>query len=188
MSAAHAVGLSFGGLDDQVDAAIVGGGLVQLEGEGLALAGDGGAGGILHAKQRRRSGHRLAAAGDDPVVETGEKVRAADLGLGVQDAAGLLREGQLVPGENLGVGKGLPHRGKTLEQPLDLGLVGGTDRATVTAVADVLAALHLGCGHALGAAAHLLEGDGWNFWLSNKLCCAVVVQKWINLARIFDYQ
>jgi len=34
----YAVGLAFGGLDDQVDTAVVGEGLVQLEGEGLTLA------------------------------------------------------------------------------------------------------------------------------------------------------
>ena len=38
MGAGHTVGLAFGGLDDQVDAAVVGEGLVQLEGEGLTLA------------------------------------------------------------------------------------------------------------------------------------------------------
>ena len=51
VGAAHAVGLTFGSLDDQVDAAVVGEGLVQLEGEGLALADDGGAGRVLHAEQ-----------------------------------------------------------------------------------------------------------------------------------------
>ena len=38
MGAGHTVGLAFGGLDDQVDTAVVGEGLVQLEGEGLTLA------------------------------------------------------------------------------------------------------------------------------------------------------
>ncbi len=38
MGAGHTVRLAFGGLDDQVDAAVVGEGLVQLEGEGLTLA------------------------------------------------------------------------------------------------------------------------------------------------------
>ena len=37
MGAGHTVGLAFGGLDDQVDAAVVGEGLVQLEGEGVTL-------------------------------------------------------------------------------------------------------------------------------------------------------
>lgn len=41
VSSAHAVRLTFGGLDDQEDTAIVGKGLVQLEGEGVALAHDG---------------------------------------------------------------------------------------------------------------------------------------------------
>ena len=106
--------------------------------------------------------HGSAAAGDDPVVEPGEQVGAGDLGLGAKDAAAFLREGQLVPGEDLGRGQRLPHGGQTLEHALDLGLVGGTYGATVTAVADVLAALHLCSGHALGAAAHLLEGDRRN--------------------------
>ena len=38
MGAGYAVGLAFGGLNDQEDAAVVGEGLVQLEGEGLTLA------------------------------------------------------------------------------------------------------------------------------------------------------
>ena len=37
MGAGDTVGLAFGGLDDQVDAAVVGEGLVQLEGEGVTL-------------------------------------------------------------------------------------------------------------------------------------------------------
>ena len=106
VGASHTVGLSFGGLDDQVDAAVVGEGLVQLEGEGLTLADDGGAGGVLHTDELGRSHGRLAAAGDDPVVETGEQVGAGDLGLGAKDAAAFLREGQLVPGEDLGRGQG----------------------------------------------------------------------------------
>ena len=162
MGASYTVGLAFGSLDDQVDTAVVGEGLVQLEGEGFTLADDGGAGGVLHTDELGRSHGGLAAAGDDPVVETGEQVGAADLGLGAQDAAAFLREGQLVPGEDLGRSQALPHGGKTLEHALDLGLVGGTDGAAVSAVADVLAALHLCSGHALGAAAHLLEGDGRN--------------------------
>ena len=162
MSAAHAVGLAFGGLNDQEDTAVVGEGLVQLEGEGVALAHDGGRGRVLYAEQRRRSGLGLAAAGDDPVVETGEEVGTRDLALGTQDAAGLLAEGELVPRQDLVVGQRLPHGGEALENALDICLVAGTDTAAVSAVADVLAVLHFGCGHALGAAAHLLEGDGWN--------------------------
>ena len=46
MGANHTVGLTFGGLNHEVDAAVVGEGLVQLEGEGLTLADDGGAGGV----------------------------------------------------------------------------------------------------------------------------------------------
>jgi hypothetical protein len=45
VGAAHTVGLTFGGLNNQEDAAVVGEGLVQLEGEGVTLAHDGGAGG-----------------------------------------------------------------------------------------------------------------------------------------------
>ena len=37
MGAGHTVGLAFGGLDDQVDATVVSEGMVQLEGEDLAL-------------------------------------------------------------------------------------------------------------------------------------------------------
>ena len=162
VSTAHTVGLTFGSLDDQEDAAVVGKSLVELEGEGVTLAHDGCAGRVLHAEQRGRGGLRRAAAGDNPVVETGEEVGTRDLALGAQDGTGLLREGELVPGEDLVVREGLPHGGQTLEHTLDLGLVGGTDTAAVSAVADILAVLHFGCGHALGAAAHLLEGDGRN--------------------------
>ena len=38
MGAGHTVGLTFGGLNHEVDAAVIGEGLVQLEGEGLTLA------------------------------------------------------------------------------------------------------------------------------------------------------
>ena len=44
VGAAHTVGLTFRGLDDQEDTAIVGKSLVQLEGEGVTLARDGGSG------------------------------------------------------------------------------------------------------------------------------------------------
>ena len=43
----HTVGLAFGGLNDQEDAAVVGEGLVVLEGEDISLAHDGGGGGLL---------------------------------------------------------------------------------------------------------------------------------------------
>ena len=98
VGASHTVGLALGGLDDEVQAAVVGRLLVQLEGEGLTLAHDGGAGGILHAHQLRRSHLGLATAGDNPVVEAGEQVGTGDLCLGAQDAAPLLREGRRVPG------------------------------------------------------------------------------------------
>ena len=95
MGAGDTVGLAFGGLDDQEDATVVGKGLVQLEGEGLTLADDGGAGGVLHTDELGRSHGGLATAGDDPVVETVEQVGAADLGIGAQDAAAFLREASL---------------------------------------------------------------------------------------------
>ena len=159
---AHTVGLAFGGLDDQEDAAVVSGSLVQLEGEGVTLAHDGGGAGSLHGVDLRRSHQNLAAEGDDPVVQAGEQVGARELGLGTQHAASLLAEGELVPSEDLLVGEGLPLGGEHLEDALDLGLVRSAHSATVTTVTDVLAALHLCSGHALGAAAHLLEGDGRN--------------------------
>jgi len=86
-----AVRLTLGGLDDQIDAAIVGQRLIQLEGEGVTLAHDGGAGGVLDAQEGRRDNHRLAAAGDNPVVQAGEQVGSGDLGAGAQDAAALHR-------------------------------------------------------------------------------------------------
>lgn len=53
---------------------------------------------------------------------------------------------------------------RRLKTPLTLAWswVLGPDRTAIAAIADVLAVLHL-CGrYALGAAAHLLEGDGRN--------------------------
>lgn len=49
VGAGNAIGLTFGGLDDQEDAAIVGEGLVQLEGKGFTLAHDGGGGRVLNS-------------------------------------------------------------------------------------------------------------------------------------------
>ncbi len=129
VGAGDTVGLAFGGLDDQEDATVVGKGLVELEGEGVTLAHDGGGGGILHAQEGGRYENRLAAAGDDPVVETGEQVGAADLGTGAENTAALLGEGQFVPDKDLGGGQAFPHGGKTLEHALDLGLFGSADGA-----------------------------------------------------------
>lgn len=141
VSAAYTVGLTFGGLNHEGDAAVVSEGLVQFEGEGLALAHDGGRGRILYAQKRRRHEDRRAAAGDDPVIEPEEQVGTGDLPLGAKNGTGLLRKGQFVPREDVRVGKRLPHGRKTLENSLDLGLVGSPDTAAVPAVADVLAVL-----------------------------------------------
>ena len=159
MGTGDTVGLAFGGFDDQVDAAVVSEGLVQLEGEGLTLADDGGGGGILHPQEGGRHENRLSAAGDNPVVQAGEEVGTGNLCSGTEDTAALLGEGKFVPGKDVVVRKSLPHSGQSLENTLYLGLVGSADGSAVSAVADVLPVLHLGGGHALGAAAHLLEGD-----------------------------
>ena len=74
VSAGDTVGLAFGGLDYQEDAAVVGEGLVKLEGEGVTLADDGDGGRVLHTQEGGRYKNRLAAAGDDPVVQAGEQV------------------------------------------------------------------------------------------------------------------
>ena len=79
VGAGDTVGLAFGGLDDQEDAAVVGEGLVELEGEGVTLAHDGGGRGVLHAQEGGRHENRLAAAGDDPVVPAGEQFGGGDL-------------------------------------------------------------------------------------------------------------
>lgn len=157
MGTGDTVGLAFIGFDDQEDSAVVGEGLVELE--GVTLAHDGGGGRILHTEEGRRYENRLAAARDDPVVQTGEQVGAGDLGIGAENTAALLGEGQFVLGEDVVVREGLPHGGKPLEDALDLGLVGSADGAAVSAVADVLPVLHLSGSHALGGSAHLLEGD-----------------------------
>ena len=78
VSTADAVGLAFGSLDDQVDATVVSGSLVQLEGEGVTLAHDGGRAGSLHGVNLRRSHQNLAAEGDDLVVQAGEQVGAIE--------------------------------------------------------------------------------------------------------------
>ena len=162
MGAAYAIGLTFGGFDDQEDAAVISESLVQLEGKGIALAHDGGAGRVLHTQERGRGHLGLAAASDDPVIEAGEEVGAGDLGTGSQDRTALLAEGKLVPREDLLVGECFPHGGQALENALDLGLVGSADATAVPAVADVLPVLHFSGSHALGGSAHLLEGDGRN--------------------------
>lgn len=82
VGAGDTVGLAFGGLDDQEDAAVVGEGLVELEGEGVTLAYDGGGGRVLHTQEGGRYENRLAAAGDDLVVQAGEQVGAGDFGTG----------------------------------------------------------------------------------------------------------
>ena len=97
MGAAYAIGLTLGGLDHEEDAAVVGESLVQLEGKGIALAHDGGAGRVLHAQERGRGHLGLAAASDDPVIEAGEQVGAGDLGTGSQDRTTLRAKGKLVP-------------------------------------------------------------------------------------------
>ena len=162
VSAAHTVGLTFGGLDDQLEVGHGCRGGLQLEGEGAAGADNLAGTGSLDTHEGGRRGDGRTAAGDDPVVQAGEQVRAADLALGAKDGTGFLRESELVPGEDLLVGEATPHGGEALEDTFDLGLVAGAYTAAVPAVADILAVLDLCCGHALGAAAHLLEGDGWN--------------------------
>ena len=116
MGAGDTVGLAFGGLDYQEDAAVVGESLVELEGEGVTLADDGGGGGILHAQEGGRYENRLAAAGNDPVVQAGEQVGAGDLGTGAEDTAALLGESQLVPGVDVVIREGLPHGSEPLEE------------------------------------------------------------------------
>ena len=135
VGAAHTVGLTFGGLNNQEDSAVVGKSLVQLEGEGVTLAHDGGRGRGLYTHESGRVGLRSAAAGDNPAVQTGEEVRTGNLTLGAEDAAGLLAQGEFVPGEDLVVRQAPQHGGETLENALDLGLVRSTDAAAVTPLA-----------------------------------------------------
>lgn len=80
VGAGHTVGLAFGSLNDQEDATIVVEVLVQLEGEHVAVAHDGGLGRSFHTHQLRRVHQGGVAAGDHPVVEAGEKVGTGDLG------------------------------------------------------------------------------------------------------------
>ena len=162
MGTGDAVALAFGGLDHEEETAVVGRSLVEFEGEGFVGAHDGGAGGRLHTHKGRRSDHDLAAAGDNPEVETGEQVRPGDLGLGSEDGTAFLREGEFIPGEDLLAGQTLPLGGEHLEDALDFGLVAGTDTGAIATILDVLPALHFGSGHALGATGHLFERDRRN--------------------------
>ena len=100
VSTGHTVGLAFRGLDDELQVGHVRRDPGQREGEGLALAGDGGGAGVLDTDECRRIADGGAAAGDDPVVEPGVQVAAGDLGFGAEDGTSLLREGELVPGED----------------------------------------------------------------------------------------
>lgn len=160
VAAAHAVALAFGSLDDEVDAAVVGNGLVQFEGERGAGADDGGLGRSLHTREGRRSGQDGAAQLHDPEVEALEEVQAGDLALGAQDGLGICAQGSFVPGEDLLVGERLPGGRDHLHHALVLGLVGSSDTAAVATVLDELAALDLRGGNALGAAGHLFKSDG----------------------------
>lgn len=162
VSAGHTVGLAFGILDDQLEVGHVSGNSVQLEGESAAGADDGAGTRSLDTHEGGRSGESGTAASDDPVVQASEEVGARNLALGTEDGLGLLAQGEFVPSQDLLVRQTAPHGGKPLEHSLYLCLVRGTDTAAVSAVADVLAVLHFRSGHALGAAAHLLKGDGRN--------------------------
>ena len=71
VGAGDTVGLAFGGLDDQEDAAVVGEGLVQREGECFTLADDGGAGGVLHTDELGRSHGGLASSSGVPMYGAG---------------------------------------------------------------------------------------------------------------------
>ena len=79
VGAGDTVGLPFSGLNHQENAAVIGEGLVKLEGEGVTLVDDGVGGGVLYAQEGGRHENRLAAAGDDPVVPAGEQVGGGDL-------------------------------------------------------------------------------------------------------------
>jgi len=69
-SAKHGAGLFAGGA---VLGHVVGEGLVELEGEGVTLADDGGGGGVLYAQEGGRYENRLTAAGNDPVVQASDR-------------------------------------------------------------------------------------------------------------------
>lgn len=81
MSAGHTVALAFGGLDHEEDTAVVGQGLVELEGERLVGADHGRGGWRFHTNEAPRGDHHLAAAGDNPEVQTGEQVGTEILAL-----------------------------------------------------------------------------------------------------------
>ena len=67
VSAGDAVGLAFGGLNDELEDGHVGRDAGHGEGEGLTLAGDGGGAGVLDTDECRGIADGGAAAGDNPV-------------------------------------------------------------------------------------------------------------------------
>lgn len=129
----------FRSLGHQINAAVVGNRLIELGGEDGANQRGGGK--SLHAREGRRHHHQLPSEFHNPEVEALEKVQAENLGLGAQDGAGLLRQGELVPRQDPFVAEGLTRGRDVLHDAIVGGLVGSLGAATVTAVLDELAPL-----------------------------------------------
>jgi len=118
-----------------------------------------GIGRSLYTRERRNAGHDVATAVDDPVVEPHEEVAAADLALGAEHRAAFGSVSCSIPRENLSIGQASPRLAKALEHGLYRSLVAGAGAPAIATVTDVLTALDLRCGHALGGARHLFESD-----------------------------
>lgn len=175
VAAGHAVALAFGCLEDKVDAAVVGKGLVQREGERRVGADDGGGRRRFHFGEGRRHQYQITAELHDPEVEPLEKVQFGDLSLVSEHGLGVLAQRELVPDKDLLIGQGLPLGGDHLHGTLVLGLVHGADAAAVSTVLDELAAFDFRCGNALDVAGHLFECDGGD-----------VFYKRLRLKRLMD--
>ena len=162
VGAGDAVALGLRSLDDELQVGDIAGDVCQLEGHRRAREDHGRIGRSLNTRERRHSGHDAATTVHDPVVQPHEEVAAADLTLGTQHRAALGGAGSGVPGQDLGICQALPSLTQLLEHGLHGRLIARAGAAAVAAVADVLTALDLRCGHALGGARHLFESDRRN--------------------------
>jgi len=156
----NAVALRFGSLNDELQVRDAVRNAGQREGHRRRSDCDGCIGRSHDTGKARNSGHDVAAAVNDPVVEPHKQVAAADLAFGAQHRAAFGGVGGGVPRQDLRVRQTLPGLAQLLEHGLHGGLVARAGASAVTTVADVLTALDLRCGHALGGARHLFKCDG----------------------------
>lgn len=166
VAAGHAVALAFGCLDDKVDAAVVGKGLVQREGERRVGADDGGGRRRFHSGEGRRHQHQLAAELHDPEVEPLEKVQFGDLSLVPNTDLASWLSASLFQARICSLVRDFHFVVFIFMTPFFLAW---------STVLDELAAFDFRCGNALGVAGHLFECDGGD-----------VFHKRLRLKRLMD--